>query len=476
MQTSDALAIVAELPVDAFYVPGHKLVAEVLEHAHRHGWRPDRTLIVDELDRIGLLEEAGGAHAVFELWSRTVATGNARRNADRLLDLRRERLERIGIEELRARIAEGLVDDLASDLRRFADELEHGNADRLPTVDLTAALNGELPQPTILHRADGQALLYTGAVNYLFGEPGKGKSWVAQIAAKDALDRGDRVVYLDFEANARGVVSRLLALGATTTAILDRFIYAADPASPRTPALTVAEVHAGAALVIVDGIAAAMSAADLDEDNNGDVNVMWDRLLVPPAAAGATVIGVDHVTKSKEGRGLWPRGGGSKRARIDGAAYLVEVTEPFNRHKAGRIRLTLAKDREGGTGIAEASTAASIYVNPRLAGERIDVTIDAPLPELEDDEAPRRRPSDEAIRLELLDKVPRALDKAGALNKGDLAARLRAHPLKVRFDNRALEPVLVELEDSGQIVRDNGKHGAKVFALAPRQLGLEDPA
>ena len=67
----------------------------------------------------------------------------------------------------------------------------------------------------MLARADGQHLLYAGKINGIIGESESGKTWIALHAAAQALREGRRVLYLDFEDSAPGIVSRLKAAGAS---------------------------------------------------------------------------------------------------------------------------------------------------------------------------------------------------------------------------------------------------------------------
>ena len=52
-----------------------------------------------------------------------------------------------------------------------------------------------------------------------------GKTWFALSAVLDEMNRGNHVVYLDFEDDEGGIVGRLLCLGANRDAISDKFHY-----------------------------------------------------------------------------------------------------------------------------------------------------------------------------------------------------------------------------------------------------------
>ena len=72
------------------------------------------------------------------------------------------------------------------------------------TVDLS-------PLPALLKRQDGATILYAGKLNWLFGIPGSGKSWVAIIAANEAILCGGRVLIMDYE-DSKATFQRRAAL------------------------------------------------------------------------------------------------------------------------------------------------------------------------------------------------------------------------------------------------------------------------
>jgi len=92
---------------------------------------------------------------------------------------------------------------------------------------------------------------------------------------------------------------------------------------------------------------AAMTLLNLDLTSNRDATFFSQQLLKPLALSGAGVITIDHVTKSKEGRGNYAIGAQAKRADINGAAIMVEVVQPFGRGMTGELILKVTKDRPG---------------------------------------------------------------------------------------------------------------------------------
>ena len=82
------------------------------------------------------------------------------------------------------------------------------------------------PEPEFLAREDGHRLFYKGKINAILGESESGKSWLALQAVAQALQIQKSVMYLDFEDSAKGILSRLRALGMEDRH-LETFRYAA---------------------------------------------------------------------------------------------------------------------------------------------------------------------------------------------------------------------------------------------------------
>ena len=79
----------------------------------------------------------------------------------------------------------GQVDDADASLAAFDVPMDGTDLDLAPTAMLT--------------RKDGVTLFYEGKLNFLFGTPGGGKSWVALHCVHETLLRGRRAVYWDHE-------------------------------------------------------------------------------------------------------------------------------------------------------------------------------------------------------------------------------------------------------------------------------------
>lgn len=222
-------------------------------------------------------------------------------------------------------------------------------------LDLTATVAGLLdgtidrPEPTI-GCFGGGCLFYAGRINSVHGDSTGGKTWTALVTAKQEMERGETVVYVDLEDTAAGVVSRLLLdLGAAPEVVAERFVYL-HPDEPLTPAaakgLAALLDARRPSLVVVDSTGEALAIEGANPNADEEV-ARWFRLLPRLAVrCGAAVLLLDHATKAGD-NDLWPIGSQRKRAAVTGAAYLQKVATPFGKDQDGKAVLICAKDRHG---------------------------------------------------------------------------------------------------------------------------------
>lgn len=221
-------------------------------------------------------------------------------------------------------------------------------------VDTTPYLNGTYtrPEPQLLKRSDGPALLYPGKTHTIYGESESGKSWVAQYVAVETLANSGRVLYVDFESDAGDIIDRLQTLGATPAQLKQpHFTYVRPDASPDA----FHEQEAFRALltesydfIVFDGVTEALNLHGKATKDNDEIT-QWMR-AVPrrfSRETGAAVVLVDHVVKSIETRGRFPIGGQAKMAAIDGAAFLVEPVSAIGPGLDGALTIRVTKDRPG---------------------------------------------------------------------------------------------------------------------------------
>lgn len=291
--------------------------------------------------------------------------------------------------------------------------------------DLTQLASGvELPPtPTVFQREDGQGLFYRGAVNDLHGEPGCGKSMIAQIAAAQELKSSHDVIYIDYEDSARNVVKRLLLLGVTGEQIVAHFHYVRPSAKPSSPTsldgwretLDYADT---ATLTVIDGVTSCLAYAGLDSNSGDDIAAWYNTMPRLISACGPAVVLIDHVVKSKDNRGRYAGGSMQKLALIDGISYSVNMTKPVGKGVRGTIVIKSGKDRiseieehcavswsSNGSHLREAARIEINSTDPKL----MRVTI----------ARPNMMPSDETTRqrgLErptgLMEKISRIVENA----------------------------------------------------------------
>ena len=270
--------------------------------------------------------------------------------------------------------------------------------------------NYKRTEPTILKRSDGNFLLYAGKLNWLSAPPEALKSFTALLASVQLLQEGKGVVYIDFEDDATTICERLykVAVGQQLdnaeelvmkwvagplyadgsrdhSKALFNYIACGKAFDMKLRALVLKAIKKGAQLVTIDGCATAIALANLNENDNGDVNKWINAVAYPFTNAGAAVVVIDHVVKNQitgsNFAGRSPRGAGSKLAAVSGTALSFEVKEAGSVHTEGRIEITVAKDRPGRIRVSKRSgrrIAGMLVSNPIQDGrEGVQLVIHA---------------------------------------------------------------------------------------------------
>ncbi len=254
-----------------------------------------------------------------------------------------------------------LVPPLSPNLQRVRTRLLDVQRAATPSLgsswqseDLRGVLAGTnlIDPPSVLARDDGVSMLYRGRVNAFFGEPEAGKTLLAQLAVVQEIAKGNCVVYVDYEDSKESAVERLRALGAKDDDIAEYFIYfdAQHPILDDQAEEVLSELIAQrgpVTLAVFDGVTAAMAMGQLDPNDGSDVTRFYGAAPRWFAGKGATVLLLDHVAKDKMGRGRWAIGSERKVSAIDGAAYTLKTVRTFGRGRAGKVQVTIAKDRPG---------------------------------------------------------------------------------------------------------------------------------
>ncbi|MEU5624242.1 DnaB-like helicase N-terminal domain-containing protein [Streptomyces tendae] len=343
-----------------FYWPIHATIYKAIVDLATSGQPVDPITLADDLRRTGDLTRVGGPTYLHELLNAVPSAANAPHYAEKVRDayVRREVLRATSDAENKLRSGEGELADVLDFVQEKINRAVEGTGPRTSGdtaagwsfSDLTPVLDGthKPQQPVVGARDDGIGLFYPGRVNGIQGESEAGKSWVALVSCLVEINRGNHVVYLDFEDSEAGVVSRLLLIGASPEDIQRLFHYVRPGSTPTPVQLRqfIARIgDLGPSLVIVDGVTEAMVMMGLELKENTEIAKFGRMLLRPLADTGAAVVPLDHVVKNNESRGRYALGGVHKLNAVDGVQYMLEAVRPFGINTEGRSRLRIAKDR-----------------------------------------------------------------------------------------------------------------------------------
>ncbi len=451
------------LEPEHFYAVAHQRIYAATCAALAAGERPDPVTVaargagLDVHDLLGLVVDAP-------------VTANGPAYARRVMHcarLRHAMTEAAGVVEL---ARNGDLDGALAGIQRLAAaQPTDDSGTTWAAVDLAAALDGDgPPPPTLLARDDGLCLLYAGKVHAFNAESESGKSWLACAAVVERIEAGEHVLYLDFEDAAEAIVGRLLALGATRAAILDRLHYIRpdDPIDAvATAALERLLIDHRPTLAIVDGVTEVMVQNGWSITDNDDAARFLLALPRRIARHGAAVVLIDHVPKDKEGQGRYSIGAQHKLAGIDGAAFKLEVTQPFGIGRNGASRITVTKDRPGhirGAAV-EGRFVAEMRVNSLPDGAvhlQLAARSDAP------DSTPQVRPTN------LMERVSRAIEEHNEAGEEPTRnAVLTEIPGKRNFVADALK----RLVDEGYVLTRPGPNRANLHRSARPYRAILDP-
>lgn len=307
----------------------------------------------------------------------------------RLLDLAPERDDGFDLSDFAADAqndqeraqAARLLAEAAETATRVSDP--HGSTWRPvtlePVIDAVRCGASIGPQPSLMRRPDGVALLYPGQVHSFAAEPESGKSWLVLAESARLINDERAVLYLDFEDTSESIVGRLLALGARPEAIGRWFTLVRPDDGIKGDEVARLLQQGPFALAVVDGVTEAMGLLGLEVNSNDDVARFRKMLARPLARSGAATVEVDHVAKDPANRGRFALGGGHKLAGVAVAYGLTAIERP-SRVKAGRIKVTVEKDRHGHVRAHQdaGKVIAIARIEPEDDGRQVTVTLDAP--------------------------------------------------------------------------------------------------
>lgn len=224
------------------------------------------------------------------------------------------------------------------------------------------------PKPTLMTRTDGQALLYPGRVNLLFGRPEAAKSFIALRMLLDHLSSNPtaRALYLDMEDDPETLATRSLLLESrardgATWELLSRMTYVRpegpldvmllDPPRSSTPKANREFfrdelAHWQPEVIVVDGVTALYGMHGLDTNKATDTDKVTSWLKALCGSGDRTVLVIDHVNKGSQ-RGSMATGSQHKIAMVQGTALQAWVVRPPRPDSEGLVKLLVVKDRPG---------------------------------------------------------------------------------------------------------------------------------
>ena len=203
--------------------------------------------------------------------------------------------------------------------------------------------------PALLARTDGKPLLPRDAYVEIFGAPGCGKSWVTLLAIAENLRSGGRSLLWLWEGSTIKTYAKLRLLGVPDHLAADTDLLRVA-VGPKHPTATIAAgpnwvTNGDHALAIIDTTAQAGGAT-----NDAAEATEWMHTHIAPwRTRGATVIAVDHDTKTRPDTAnfVGSRGSGAKTGHADLSLRLIG-----HRTKGKRLRSTLwTSERDGHTHI-----------------------------------------------------------------------------------------------------------------------------
>ena len=232
---------------------------------------------------------------------------------------------------------------LYREVDRLAEQIQVVTADELDW-EVEPAL-----APDSLVKPDGVGLLYSGGIiHLLFGEASAGKSWLAMLLIREALLRGDRVVWIDYEMGWSMVVPKLKALGIGKSQASGLLYVDAKKEGVPLRNFSDSVMGHGADWVVVDSVSRALGADDRVAESGGENSnqafIDWLREeLLPVVEENASIVLIDHVGHGDKERS---RGASAKRQQID-VEYQVENVIPFSAHSKGHSEIICRKCRPG---------------------------------------------------------------------------------------------------------------------------------
>lgn len=196
--------------------------------------------------------------------------------------------------------------------------------------------SGPPPAPEIA------GVFYRGQTHGLVGKRDAGKSLFMALVARDILNGGGSVLWIDHEQGARRVLRRMDQFGTNEEALAERF-YLVDQARDLPPRDAI-EAFAGVDLVVLDALTGQLASSGLNDNHAVDIDLVYDAICKPLAHAhGACFVSIDHVPHGEGDRPL----GSQRKSSAPDAELILKCVGRFKPGEGGRARLVVGRDRDG---------------------------------------------------------------------------------------------------------------------------------
>jgi hypothetical protein len=292
-------------------------------------------------------------------------------------------------------------------------------------------------------------ILIENQINTLEGHYENGKTAVMIDVARQWIELGRPVLYLDYEMGRRRVRKRMKANKWAVEHLAGwHYLYMPNPEAGLLRKLVA--LMPEKPLVAVDSYSQAMMYLAREENSATEAGNWWVTELQGIREDGATVLVIDQVKQSATSRDRYAgRGTGAKSFGTD-VKWFVERYEKFSPSQIGLVKLTLHKDREG---------VLPEEVAFRVGDGKGHLTL-----------TPTEPPKGDPVDANLLEDVLDALRMGG----WQTAEALKQ---KVGHGHAAISSALRYLESSGRVQSRprTGKGGGIEFATAEEKTADDTP-
>lgn len=243
-----------------------------------------------------------------------------------------------------------------------------------------------------------ESILLARTYTLVSAKAGAGKTMLALALARNVVEAGGTVVYLDQENGPDVLKERAIALGYTAEH-LGRLRYFAYPSAGHNElGELVAEVVAQRpTLVVFDAKANFLAAAQYAEDDAGD-NTDWHRIVIQPLmSSGAAVLDLDHTGHNGE-----RARGSSAKAAVAEADWLMSSAGQFDPQNT--TTATLKRGLKNRRGVLPVEVALTMGGDGK-GGFIFEMTEDSPAKD-EEQIARRRR-----IQRDIMERVTAQADE-----------------------------------------------------------------